>query len=371
MLDYKKIGRLIATEREKINLTQEGLGKKLFVTRQAVSKWERGIAMPDIEVLLKICKIFNISTNELLAGERTTEINKEYINNISLDVLKEGKKKVKKIIILFSIIVTILIVFFLIYYFASTYNKIRIFKISGQSDNFQVIDTISVFSNETAYLKFSNVYSEKYTPKFIQFYYIKYNEKINIYASDKGEALIIQNKGYNEYFDFDDIEYIINNLYVDVHYEENKSNKIETIKLKADKIYSNKKLIFINEDEISSNKNWDFKNVKDEKIESIFIENENGEYTYNYIKDKKKIKITYNPVVETAVISITDDKSIDEIIFWGELMQPYSYKKMDKKGKVISESSFLNEEIVCISGDCNNHNEMYNYVKKEIIDKLF
>lgn len=43
MLDYKKVGNLIVKERQKINLTQEKLGEMLYVTRQAVSKWERGL----------------------------------------------------------------------------------------------------------------------------------------------------------------------------------------------------------------------------------------------------------------------------------------------------------------------------------------
>ncbi len=45
MLDSKKIGKFITEEREKLNLSQEQLAEKIYVTRQAVSKWERGILL--------------------------------------------------------------------------------------------------------------------------------------------------------------------------------------------------------------------------------------------------------------------------------------------------------------------------------------
>lgn len=46
--------------------SQTGLAKELYVTRQAVSKWERGAGKPDHEVLKQISKFFNISLDDLL-----------------------------------------------------------------------------------------------------------------------------------------------------------------------------------------------------------------------------------------------------------------------------------------------------------------
>ena len=47
-MDNNKIGKTIASLRKSQNLTQQELGDKLFVTDKAVSKWERGISLPDI-----------------------------------------------------------------------------------------------------------------------------------------------------------------------------------------------------------------------------------------------------------------------------------------------------------------------------------
>ena len=48
------------------NYTQDDLARKLGISRQAVSKWETGAAIPDLEVLLKISKLYNITINDIL-----------------------------------------------------------------------------------------------------------------------------------------------------------------------------------------------------------------------------------------------------------------------------------------------------------------
>ncbi|MDY3846547.1 MAG: helix-turn-helix transcriptional regulator [Eubacteriales bacterium] len=60
------IGEKITTLRKQKNMTQADLGKELFVSPQAVSKWENGLSEPDIEMIKKISAVFNISTDELI-----------------------------------------------------------------------------------------------------------------------------------------------------------------------------------------------------------------------------------------------------------------------------------------------------------------
>ena len=54
------------------NLSQEELALKLCVVRQTVSKWEKGLSVPDIEILMKPAEILNISVNMLLNNESAT-----------------------------------------------------------------------------------------------------------------------------------------------------------------------------------------------------------------------------------------------------------------------------------------------------------
>lgn len=93
-----KIGRFIAACRKQVNLTQLQLADKLHITDKAVSKWERGIAMPDTSIMLELCDILNISVNELLSGERIImENNNEKNEQLLLDMAKELERKNKTI----------------------------------------------------------------------------------------------------------------------------------------------------------------------------------------------------------------------------------------------------------------------------------
>lgn len=56
--------------RKKNQLTQDELAEKLFVTRQAVSRWESGETTPNIETLKSLSKLFNVSINTLLGSPR-------------------------------------------------------------------------------------------------------------------------------------------------------------------------------------------------------------------------------------------------------------------------------------------------------------
>ena len=68
-MDQLKIGKFIAECRKQKNLTQMQLAEKLGITDKAISKWERGIAMPDSSIMLELCDILGISVNELLSGD--------------------------------------------------------------------------------------------------------------------------------------------------------------------------------------------------------------------------------------------------------------------------------------------------------------
>ena len=68
-MDLIKIGKFIADCRKEKELTQEQLAEKLYITDRAVSKWERGLSLPDADKMLELCDILDINVNELLNGE--------------------------------------------------------------------------------------------------------------------------------------------------------------------------------------------------------------------------------------------------------------------------------------------------------------
>ena len=65
-MDTNIISKYLQLLRKKHNYTQDELAKRLDISRQAVSKWETGAAIPDLEVLLKISKLYGITINDIL-----------------------------------------------------------------------------------------------------------------------------------------------------------------------------------------------------------------------------------------------------------------------------------------------------------------
>ena len=97
-MDQLKIGKFIAECRKQKCLTQIQLADKLSITDKAVSKWERGVAMPDTSIMLELCDILGISVNELLSGEKIDmENNNQKNEQLLLDMAKELEKKNKTI----------------------------------------------------------------------------------------------------------------------------------------------------------------------------------------------------------------------------------------------------------------------------------
>ena len=76
-MDLGKIGKFIAKKRQENNFTQESLAEELDISNRSISKWERGICLPDSENMAKLCKLFKISYNDLLSGEELKQADYE------------------------------------------------------------------------------------------------------------------------------------------------------------------------------------------------------------------------------------------------------------------------------------------------------
>ena len=77
MIDFVQVGNKIAKYRKQKNMTQDELAEILFVTRQALSKWENGTSVPSTDTLLNLCKVFNVSFEEILCLDEEIEIDEE------------------------------------------------------------------------------------------------------------------------------------------------------------------------------------------------------------------------------------------------------------------------------------------------------
>ena len=107
-MDQMKIGKFIAQKRKEQNITQAQLAEKLLITDKAISKWERGIAMPDSSIMLELCDILKISVKELLLGEKISmennnEKNEELLVNLSKEIEQKNKTIWKTMWIVFGV----------------------------------------------------------------------------------------------------------------------------------------------------------------------------------------------------------------------------------------------------------------------------
>lgn len=69
MIDNIKVGKIIATLRQDRGMTQQQLAAALSVSHQAVSKWENGAALPDIQTMIELTRLFGITVEQLVSGE--------------------------------------------------------------------------------------------------------------------------------------------------------------------------------------------------------------------------------------------------------------------------------------------------------------
>lgn len=69
-IDREAFGAFLVQLRKEKGLTQKELAEKLYVSDKAVSKWERGLSLPDISLLTPLAEILGVTVTELLRGER-------------------------------------------------------------------------------------------------------------------------------------------------------------------------------------------------------------------------------------------------------------------------------------------------------------
>ena len=73
-MDQKKIGLFLKELRKEKNITQAQLAEILNVTNRSVSRWENGATMPDFDLVIELANYYDISIDELLDGERRTDM---------------------------------------------------------------------------------------------------------------------------------------------------------------------------------------------------------------------------------------------------------------------------------------------------------
>ena len=79
----EQIGKTIAGFRKKYHYTQDSLADKLGISSQAISKWENGICLPDVSLLVELSNLFSVSVDELLCHKEMQSVTDFMLRNMA------------------------------------------------------------------------------------------------------------------------------------------------------------------------------------------------------------------------------------------------------------------------------------------------
>jgi len=190
------LGEKIKELRLKNNMTQDDLASKCYVTRNAVSKWERGLGCPDVSLLGELSEILNVGIAEILNGEfnETLKDNSLFIKN-AVDYSKKITED-------------------------SIYNKIK-----------KILYVILILI--TIYMTFMNIRQFMYLNKSIEFKSFNYDATYKEYLRLKENVQIIKEKGYlihnGDNFTFD---YALNLERLILYLDNTKLFQLNTVQIK-------------------------------------------------------------------------------------------------------------------------------------------
>ena len=367
-MDSKKIAQFIRELRIEKGLSQYQLADMIPISRQAVSKWERGVTIPDSSTLLVLSKIFDISINELLLGRKLTSEDSEanIQNTITLSAVDDVRKKartIKKLRI--GIIVSILLFFniFLVYYLVNSYNSIKVFTITGESDNFRTKNGIFITTKNKVYFRLGNFdYDENININEIELYYLNNNEKKRLFLGNINNILIIDDDYYEEYFPFDNLNNIIDNLYIRIKFND---DNYEDIHLTLKKSFANDNLFFKkNKSPQLENNETDIPVFSDkDKINEILnkLDCEDDMCSLEFDEDGRNI--TYAYMKNGNLLNITDN-SESIIIEWSY------YINSETIDYIIYENGEEIQYITINLNEIDTNDENYKYVEQFYNDYL-
>lgn len=99
-MDQIKIGHFIADTRKAKNLTQRQLADALSISDKTVSKWETGKGLPDVSLMLPLCRALEITVNDLLTGEKVSASDYQTkAEENMMDLIKENQENKKRMVL--------------------------------------------------------------------------------------------------------------------------------------------------------------------------------------------------------------------------------------------------------------------------------
>lgn len=332
-MDINKIGKFIKELRLEKNISQNQLSEETHVTRQAISNWENGKAIPDSDILLTLSSLFEVSINEILSGERN--ISESNLQDITLQLIDENndkRRKIKKILLISTISIVSLFLIFLGFYFINNYNSIKVYSVRGQSKNYKTYNGIFVVTKNKIYLRLGKIqnYGKKNIDELnkIQLFYLnKQKDKVVLLENDKTDILLDEDFGYKEYFYSNNLNTISNNMYLEITYNEKEK---EIIKLNFKEKFKNNFLF----------KKFEKQKVLKDEIKPESILKKDAEM--QELLSREKIKVDEQMKIRKLLDSKKDEEiekePVEKIVYISNYPQEEIPKEEEKEIKEEMES---------------------------------
>ena len=314
----EKVGRFIKEQREKNHMSQTELASLMFVSRQAISQWENGVHLPDIDKLEPLADILHVELAELLKGENITDQKEQ--KNVLVDTIKTKNKQKKKIIKTFSIIIVVLVIIllaFLINYFINSYKSLKIYSVSYENENFEVYG-VMVLSRTQTYFNIGTSHIDVQNMKL----YVKNGEEEKTINQVEDSIIKIRNNaGYNETINYNNIEGLSKQIYLKITAKDDNEYDVP---LEVYKFSENTNLFFFDKAE-DINEELDPETSKKipEKIKNEFTlegdcyrlthEKDNGVVIINYYYKTNKFEVYVN--TDKECITWIYNKQIANIVY--------------------------------------------------------
>ena len=204
-MDYNKINEFIKKLRKEKKWSQEKLADMLYVDRTTIARWENGKRQPDLDMLTRMSEIFDVSINEMIAGERINDNNQTTIQNSFYEyttLVIKSMNKWKKIGIFLIFFLVVFFILFSIIYFMNNYKSIKVYSFSGDSENYTVDSGMLVITKETIYFMFGTI---EPMPKTVTIYKLENGENKILYEGGINN-IIIDFYGYDSFLDYNQLD---------------------------------------------------------------------------------------------------------------------------------------------------------------------
>ena len=363
-----RLGHIISELRKKKKLTQKEFADKLGISDKAVSRWETGNSYPDLDMLFRISKFFNISFENLLTARMVDDGTDDELTQNIFKEFRKHSQKIKRIVLAFIIIV---IIFVITIIFTNTYNRFKVYQVYVESKDFEGINGIYVKTNikDTLTindLKIKNVEINDTDTVSVDLYYIENNKEHVIHNYSSLDNIVFTS--YQSYIKIKDLSKYLDDIFIKVTII-NEDNEINEYKGKLNFVldFSNNKIFLEEENE---NFEYEYDTLSAEEIKEILLNNGFTELTNNLlVKQNNDYKITYNIDANRISYTSKDNKLkcqyiinlnriiLDVLVYDENNLEIENYEYNIKNNKVIK----------CKTGSCNNYKEVMDTLNKNVL----